>query len=165
VAAKKGNQLWKLRQSHGRPLDYPTPEDLRKGCEGYFEWVEKNPLKSAESVKFQGSGKLMMIPKMRAMTQAGLCLHLGISQKTWGNYANRGEDFLQVTTWAEAVMFEQKFSGAAADMLNANLIARELGLADKQSITGKDDGPLQIDATISPSDKLRSMVKQIAERS
>lgn len=165
MAAKKGNQLWKLRETHGRPLDYGTPEELRAACIEYFKWVEDNPLKSSEPVKFQGAGKLMEVPKMRAMTQVGLCLHLGISQQTWGNYAKRSEDFLEVTTWAEGVMFEQKFSGAAADMLNANLIARELGLADKQTITGKDGGALEVEHSLAPSEKLKAMVKHIAERS
>ena len=32
----------------------------------------------------------------------------------------------------------QKFAGAAADLLNANIIARDLGLADKQDLTNSD---------------------------
>ena len=32
-------------------------------------------------------------------------------------------------------MFEQKFAGAAVGLFNANIIARDLGLADKQDIT------------------------------
>jgi hypothetical protein len=32
-------------------------------------------------------------------------------------------------------------------------------------VTGKDDGPIQMNATISPASKVREMVKQIAERS
>jgi hypothetical protein len=31
-------------------------------------------------------------------------------------------------------MYEQKFSGAAAGLLNPNIIARDLGLADKSEI-------------------------------
>lgn len=137
MPAPKGNQLWKFREKHGRPKQYKTPADLEKGCLAYFKWVEDNPLKAAETVKFQGSGSIMMVPKMRAMTQAGLCLHLGISQQTWANYRDAGDDFLEVVTWAEAIIFEQKFSGAAADMLNPNIIARDLGLADKQDVTGQ----------------------------
>ena len=31
-------------------------------------------------------------------------------------------------------MFEQKFAGAAVGLFNANIIARDLGLTDKQEI-------------------------------
>ncbi|MBC8318455.1 MAG: hypothetical protein H8E41_11160 [Desulfobulbaceae bacterium] len=39
---------------------------------------------------------------------------------------------------AEQVIRDQKFTGAAADLLNANIIARVFGLADKQDIQVKD---------------------------
>ena len=78
----------------------------------------------------------MMIPKMRAMTQNGLFLFLGISPQTWANYRER-DGFLEITARVESVIYEQKFTGAAADMLNPNIIARELGLADKKELSGE----------------------------
>jgi hypothetical protein len=36
---------------------------------------------------------------------------------------------------------EQKFTGAAAGLLNGNLVARELGLADKAEVTGEGAAP------------------------
>ncbi len=41
------------------------------------------------------------------------------------------------------MIFVQKFEGAAADLLNANIISRELGLADRQEHTGKDGGAIE----------------------
>ncbi|EOI7007498.1 terminase small subunit [Salmonella enterica subsp. enterica serovar Kentucky] len=41
------------------------------------------------------------------------------------NVAHADEDFCGVTTRAEQVIYDQKFSGAAADLLNANIIARD----------------------------------------
>jgi hypothetical protein len=41
------------------------------------------------------------------------------------------KDLLPITTRVESLIYEQKFSGAAADLLNANIIARELGLVEK----------------------------------
>ena len=74
---------------------------------------------------------------MRAMTIAGLCLFLGISHETWSNYRDK-KDFIGVTTWAEQIIYNQKFTGAAADMLNANIIARDLGLSDKKDHSSSD---------------------------
>lgn len=44
---------------------------------------------------------------------------------------------------AEEIIRRQKFEGAAADLFNPNIIARDLGLADKSELTGKDGGPIE----------------------
>lgn len=46
---------------------------------------------------------------MRAMTLSGLCLFLDIHEDTWRLYRAR-EDFIEVTTRAEKVIHDQKFS-------------------------------------------------------
>jgi hypothetical protein len=46
-------------------------------------------------------------------------------------------DFSQIIARIENVIYSQKFTAAAAGLLNANIIARELGLADKQDVTNK----------------------------
>jgi hypothetical protein len=80
---------------------------------------------------------------MRAMTVSGLCLFLDICENTWANYKKQ-PDFLSITLEVEKVIYNQKFTGAASDLLNANIIARELGLADKQQNehTGVDGKPI-----------------------
>ncbi|MFC0183379.1 terminase small subunit [Pseudarcicella hirudinis] len=42
--------------------------------------------------------------------------------------------FLEVITRIEEIVYVQKFEGAAVGAFNANIIARDLGLADKQNI-------------------------------
>ena len=69
---------------------------------------------------------------MRAMTIDGLCLFLDIDLKTWANWRN-DNDFFPVVARAETVIRSQKFAGAAADLLNPNIIARDLGLKDVAS--------------------------------
>jgi hypothetical protein len=137
MAPPKGNQFWKARSSHGRDPIFKEPKDLWEACVEYFEWVEENPLWENKATQYQGVQVDLPVAKMRAMTIAGLCLFLDICEKTWSNYRNR-EDFLQVVTRAERVIYTQKFSGAAAELLNPNIIARDLGLSDKNELTGKD---------------------------
>lgn len=136
MAAPLGNQFWKARSSHGRKPIFETPQTLEAACIEYFEWVEANPLKEAQAFAYQGTVKLQEIPKMRAMTIGGLCLFLDIDRTTWAEYGKR-EDFTPITTCVEETIRDQKFSGAAAGLLNANIIARDLGLADKQEQSGK----------------------------
>lgn len=133
MPAPKGNEFWKARASHGRPAIYEDANELWSDCLEYFQWVEDNPLPAAESVKHQGKGVIMHLPRMRAMTIIGLCNFLQISHDTWEAYRKR-KDFSVVTTRAEAIIFQQKFEGASADLLNHNIIARDLGLRDKSEI-------------------------------
>ena len=44
----------------------------------------------------------------------------------------------EVTNLAEQIIRNQKFTGAAAFQLQPNLIARDLGLADKQEVSSPD---------------------------
>ena len=142
MAAPKGNQFWKLAKNIGKDRIYKSPDALKKECLAYFKWVEENPLYSVEVVKIKDRAELVPVPKLRAMTLRGLCVFLGIKLQTWLNYRER-EEFFDIITRVEEMIYAQKFEGAAGGMLNANIIARELGLADKSELTGADGGPIQ----------------------
>ncbi|HBV2547008.1 TPA: DNA-packaging protein [Klebsiella pneumoniae] len=135
MAAPKGNKFWLARSKHGRNPKFSDPEKLWDACCEYFDWVEKNPLWETKAFSFQGTITKARLPKMRAMTLSGLFLFLDIDRKTWEAYAKK-KDLLPITTRVERLIYEQKFSGAAADLLNANIIARELGLVEKKSVEG-----------------------------
>ena len=134
MAAPLGNQFWKVRSSHGRKPIFASPEALETACEEYFQWVEDNPLWEDNLVTFQGSAKHEPTAKMRAMTLDGLQLFLDIHHDTWAEYRKR-EAFSEVVARVEKAIRSQKFAGAAADLLNPNIIARDLGLSDKQDTT------------------------------
>lgn len=129
---KEGNQLWRLGAP--RRKKFATPDDLWNACVGYFEWAESNPLMESRPFHHQGLITMAEVPKMRAFTQRGLCLHIGISQETWRNYGDDDthKEYHEVVAQVESIIYEQKFTGAAADMLNPSIIGRELGLAEKQ---------------------------------
>ncbi|CAI1782019.1 DNA-packaging protein [Serratia entomophila] len=148
MAAPKGNRFWEARSSHGRNPKFESPEALWSACCEYFEWVEEHPLWESKAFSYQGEIIKATMPKMRAMTLAGMCLFLDISDDTWRNYKS-DEGFLGVIVRAEKVIYDQKFSGAAADLLNANIISRDLGLKDQASheVTGKDGGAIQIETS------------------
>lgn len=140
MAAPKGNQFWKERATSGRKPIFTDPEVLWKVCCEYFEWVEDNPLKESKPFAFQGKVTMAEVDKMRAMTISGLCIFLDIGFQTWQDYKDR-DDFSDIITRAEAIIYQQKFEGAAADLLNANIISRELGLADKKEVVATSIDP------------------------
>ena len=151
MAAPKGNRFWEVRSKHGRDKILKTPEIMWEAAKQYFEWVENNPLTEYKVTQYQGEVVTMPVPKMRAMTISGLCLFLDISTQTWHDYCKR-EDFIDVTSKIDRVIRDQKFSGAASDMLNANIIARDLGLTDKKEVDNKhsfgDLSDTELDARI-----------------
>lgn len=141
MPAPLGNQFWKVRSSHGRDPIFASPDALWAASVEYFEWVDANPLFEARPFAYQGEVKVENIARMRAMTISGLCIFLDIARRTWDNYRER-DGFGDVVARVEAVVRTQKFEGAAADLLNTSIIARELGLADKAEVSGKDGAPL-----------------------
>jgi len=135
-----GNRFWMLRSRHGPNPKFRKAQDLYEACCGYFEWVELNPL-SEEKIAGSPDGPVhVYVAKMRPMTLGGLCLAIGISQQTWRDWRKAGgdhyrNDLAQVIEWVETVIWTQKFEGAAAGLLNGNIISRDLGLIDKTERT------------------------------
>jgi hypothetical protein len=136
MAAPEGNQFWKARSSHGRKPIFESPEQLWDAACEYFDWVEEHPLFESKPFAYQGVVVQEPVAKMRAMTISGLCLFLDISETCWASYRNK-DDFSGVITRVESIIYNQKFQGAAADLLNPNIIARDLGLSDKSEVNNK----------------------------
>ena len=133
MAAPNNNKYWQFRNKHGRDFKY-TPEDLWNEAVGYFQWCEDNPLIEDHVISFQGVATHEPLYKMRAMTIGGFCLYADITLQTFFNYRDN-KDFFEVITRIEQAIKEQKFAGAAAELLNPNIIARDLGLVDKTEQT------------------------------
>jgi hypothetical protein len=131
-----GNRFWEARSSHGRNPKFDAPDMLEDAIRQYFEWNESNPLYEAKLVSFQGVSTVEAIPKLRAMTIAAMCMYIGITDETWREWKQSRSDFSLVIAWAESTIYRQKFEGASADLLNPNIIARDLGLADKKMHEG-----------------------------
>ncbi len=139
MAAPPENQFWKLRSKHGRNKLFKTSKLLWDAACEYFEWCDENPLEEEKAFHYQGITSKENINKMRAYTLTALCLYLDCSTQYFRNFEDNNKDtkdFMAVITRIRETIYSQKFTGAAADLLNANIIARDLGLTDKQEVTG-----------------------------
>ena len=156
-----GNRWWQARSSHGRNPKFETAEMLEDACLQYFEWNENNPLYKDQLVTFQGSASHEPVAQMRAMTLHGLCMFIGVSRETWNDWRTSRPDFSDVLAKVEDAIFRQKFEGASADLLNAYIIARELGLADKKDVTSSDGSmtPRVLDLSSLPAEALEAIVR------
>jgi hypothetical protein len=143
MAAPIGNKFWKLRSKHGRDKLFATPKLLWEAACEYFEWCENTPLLEMKGFAFQGKITKEEFPKMRAMTLSQLCFYLNCSDSYFRTFKStlkeKDEDFLTVIHEIESIIYNQKFQGAAADLLDSNIIARDLGLSDKSDVKVQGD--------------------------
>ncbi len=135
MGAPKGNEFWKLRSKHGRDKLFATPELLWEAATEYFQWCVDNPLQKQEIVKYKDFYEKVTTNLMRAFTIHGLCLYLDCNTAYFRNFElnnKDAKDFSAVLTRVRETIYNQKFEGASANLLNANIIARDLGLVDKK---------------------------------
>lgn len=161
MAAPKGNKFWMLRSKHGRDKLFATPELLWEAACEYFQWCDENPwttrkaIQKTVPVKVSKGKKIVtenqqqtqqeVTPTSRPYSLMGLCVYLGASTRWWSNFRDdcinkEDEDFLQVIARVEETIKTQQFEGACVGAFNANIIARTLGLADKQEVDHTTQG-------------------------
>lgn len=144
MAAPKGNQFWKLRSKHGRDKLFATPELMWEAACEYFEWIDENPLTKPDYVGKDGD--LVERSLGRPYTLQGLCLYMNANTSYFRNFkiqlTEKDKDFSAIIHAIEETIYNQKFEGASVGIFNHNIIARDLGLADKQE--NKVDGNVQI---------------------
>jgi hypothetical protein len=164
MAAPKGNKFWLKRAKSGRDKIFSTPECLWEAACEYFQWIDETPLEGEKLFSFQGEVIKGDFKKMRAMTIDGLCLFLGVGKSTWSDYKAR-DDFSAIIEQVENVIRSQKFAGAAADLLNANIIARDLGLRDATTSehTGPNGGPVHLIGTEMTATEATNLYKSIID--
>lgn len=130
MGAPVGNQFWKLAENAGRPRLFKNPEELWDKAVEYFQWCDENPL-----ISYEWNGKdpvKCTLEKMRAYTWSGLEYYLNIDSLR--EYKTTYKEFSHIISRIEKVLYTQKFEGAAAGLLNPNIIARDLGLVDKKEM-------------------------------
>jgi hypothetical protein len=167
MSAPKKNDFWKRRTKHGRDKLFASPELLLQAACEYFQYCEDNPL---NEVKVFGTGLRANVPKMRAMTLSGLCLYLGCNEAYFRQFKSnlpQGEQgFSTVIDQIETVIYNQKFQGASAGLLNANIISRDLGLAERSNVDVTTDlSQLSDEQLITISNELFKKQQQNGKRS
>lgn len=148
----QSQQIW--TREIGRPKKFANPEEMWNAACDYFQWCDENPLYESKAFAFQGSITYGNMPKMRAYTLSGFCLHAGINEAYFRQFNDEGNpEFSTVIEKIERTIYTQKFTGAAADLLNANIIARDLGLADKKEIKNENPETIIFERVIKDADK------------
>ena len=132
---------WKeYKNRAGRPRKFETPEDLWNKAVEYFEWVDKNPFVTLKRVSSDKKGdETTEDYKKRPYTIHGFCVFAKVNTDYWNQLKRLEgrEDFSRIIKEVEDIIYSNKFEGATSGLFNPNIIARDLGLIDKQEINQK----------------------------
>lgn len=162
MVAPLGNQYWLLRdpETGHRPLKFETPEQLWEAARAYFEWAESTPLQEEVAMGSKDGPVKITLSKMRALTLKAMCLYIDLSWDRFDDYRKRPA-FKEVCQRIDDVIFTQKFEGAAAGLLQPNIIMRDLGLVEKTQaeVSGPNGGPI---ATIDAKKLSKAQLEALA---
>lgn len=141
--ATKGN----VSKAKNRALK--TPEDLWAVACAYFDYTQKSPIQRKEYIKTGPlAGTEYTVETPRPFNWSGLSVYaslLGVAANLHRYARNENDmysEFQEVVGLINDVMFSQKFEGAAIGMYKENIIAREIGLAEKTATSVSVDQPL-----------------------
>ena len=139
--SNKKSMDWKKRKKIGRPKAIASPQVLWKLACDYFHSVDSDPFLKQDFIRGGGSaGTKVELENVRPYTWEGFDNFLfekGIINRIDDYKYNRDNQYTEysdIITRVGSVIYDQKFTGAAVGAFNANIIARDLGLADKQEL-------------------------------
>jgi hypothetical protein len=134
MAAPKNNKFWNLRMKHGRDRIIQDPKLLLENFEQYRDWIMTNPIIVKEYVGKDARPEEKEI--IKPMLKPGFAIRCGL--KKWESVSalkSISDDFMEVVTHIESAIAEHNITYAAANLLNANIIARVEGLTERTENT------------------------------
>lgn len=133
----------------GRPKAIESPERLWELFCGYRKQVDENPFIKQDFIRGGDlAGNKVELETMMPYTWAGFEVYLFENKvatnldKYKMNFENAYSEYVDIIRTIDKIIFNRNFSGAAVNAFNANLIARSLGLQDKQQIEVIKEQPL-----------------------
>lgn len=138
-------------EEYRRNTTFLTPLDFLEAAVSYFEWAENTPLQQEEIKVVDKEVVRVNLNKVKAFSKTGLAQYLGMPVSRLDSYKHRKDpSWGEVVALIEETIYNQKFENAAAGLLNSSLISRELGLSDKQEITGGGEGAPPVSLQLVP---------------
>jgi hypothetical protein len=142
---------------------FTTSQELLAAAADYFQWCDNHPILEEDVAVYQGDITRYTKNKIRPYTLKGMAVYLNVAVCKLERYKLDLEGLASAMELIEQVIYTQKFEHAAVGLMNATFIARDIGLADKQEITGINGGPIQLEE-ISARERVNSKLASLAAR-
>lgn len=136
MAAPEGNNYWTQRLTHGAPRKFESADEL------WAQFVEYA----------QGRMECEMNRQPLPLTLASFCLELGVTTQAWSQWRQNRKDLFEVIARVDETIRDQKLAGATVGAYNHNIVARDLGLVDKQ------ESKSTVEHEIKPSEALKAFL-------
>ena len=128
----------------GRPLKY-KPDELFEKFKEYVQWAKEHPIPIVRRVtntttKGDTYGSDSVEHEPRLLSVDGFLVYLGAERNWWTmlEKGKRGEEFLKVKSIIRGFCEDYQKEMASAEIFNANIVSRLLGLADKQMVKNEE---------------------------
>lgn len=122
----------------GRPNKY-TPTEMWSEFQEYVKWCCEHPITMTTRTTYSsGNSSEVDESKPRLVSIDGFMIWLGVSDVWWYDIEKSkryGPEFSRVKTRIKKITEQYQKEMAASGYFNANIIARLLGLADRQTVT------------------------------
>lgn len=120
-----------IKRGRGRPSNYNTAGELWDVFVEYVKHIEETPFAETD---YRGKDAIpVTIERRRPLTKGSFAIFAGLTEwKGVERYKEKGEDFSQIVTHIEQIIYHHKLEGASAGLFNSSIIARDLGLVDKR---------------------------------
>lgn len=145
----------------GRPLKC-TPDELWTKFVRYVKWCEENPTYIVRKVSgFNGDTpyeREEVETKPRYISVEGFLLYIGAAASWWKmlDKSIEGEAFLAVKTRIRAHCEQSQKGYASQGIFKENIIARLLGIADKQTTESREEHRIVV-ATAEEKEKIENI--------
>jgi hypothetical protein len=137
----KNTKAWRNLSNGAHP--FTTATELLVAASEYFQWCDDHPLLEEDVAVYQGDVTRYDRSKVRPYTLRGLGIYLNVSFVRLERYRVDNADFGAAMELIDQVIYTQKFEHAAAGLMNASIIKSDLGLTDKQELTGANGGAIK----------------------
>ena len=123
--------FWERRTTHDINVLFNDPALLWEAACSYFSYCKQNPIRPGDAEKGEN-----FLPRVLVFTSSGLSLYLGCTTNDFrdlktclirkSGLSDVEQELLRVINRIEEVIYLQKFSYAAAGLLNSRMIMREI---------------------------------------
>lgn len=113
------------------PRKFETQEELIELFMEYVEYMDTQSFYEDKAFTIGGKIEHTKLKRGGPLTLTSWLLYINLDMSNWYSNYRDNEDFAHAVKLIDMFIKDHKFRGAAAGVYNANIISRDLGLADR----------------------------------
>ena len=128
---------------------FHTADEVYDAFFAYKEHRDANPYDLSKHAQYKGSPVKLPDVQRKPYTLESFAEHAGFHPQRWCEWRKNRKDLHDAITMIDALIADEKLTGAIAGIYNALIVARDLKLAERTEVGGLDGAP-PVAFTIAP---------------